>query len=125
MGMSVISSIALTGFLYVFGETVFRIFTSDAAVLAKGMEILYFLVPTFITYVAIEIYSGALRGVGDCWIPMILTCLGICVLRVVWILVAVPFHPTIKTIIFSYPLTWAVTSVLFILYFHRFSRLKN
>lgn len=125
MGMSIIASIALTGFLYVFGETIFRIFTTDVAVLVKGMEILYFLVPTFITYVAIEIYSGSLRGVGDSWIPMIITCMGICVLRVVWILVAVPFNPTIKTIVFSYPLTWVVTSILFIIYFHRFSRLKH
>ena len=82
LGMSVISTLALTGFLYVFGETIFHIFTADVAVLEKGMEILHFLVPTFITYVAIEIYSGSLRGVGDTWIPMMLTCLGVCVLFV-------------------------------------------
>ena len=48
------------------------------------MKILHFLVPAFVTYLCIEIYSGALRGVGDCWIPMIMTALGVCVLRVVW-----------------------------------------
>ncbi len=125
LGMSVISTLALTGFLYVSGETIFRIFTTDIAVLEKGMEILHFLVPTFITYVAIEIYSGSLRGVGDSWIPMIITCLGVCMLRVVWILVAVPIHNTITTIVFSYPLTWTTTSILFIIYFHKFSRLKT
>lgn len=125
MGMTLVSSLGLTGFLYVFGAPIFRIFTADAAVLEKGMEILHFLVPTFITYVTIEIYSGALRGAGDSWIPMIITCMGICVLRVVWILIAVPLHNNIKTIIFSYPLTWVVTSLLFIVYFHWFSRLKS
>ena len=125
LGMSVVSTLALTGFLYVFGEMIFRIFTADVAVLEKGMEILHFLVPTFITYVAIEIYSGSLRGVGDSWIPMIITCLGVCVLRIVWILVAVPLQNTITTIIFSYPLTWTTTSILFIIYFHKFSRLKT
>ncbi|MFR4578496.1 MAG: hypothetical protein ACLT76_01455 [Clostridium fessum] len=40
-------------------------------VIAIGMKILHFLVlPAFVTYLCIEIYSGALRGVGDCWIPM-------------------------------------------------------
>lgn len=125
LGMSIAASIGLTAFLYVFGHPIFTIFTDDAAVLEKGMEILHFLVPTFITYVAIEIYSGALRGVGDCWIPMLITCVGICVLRVVWILLAVPVRPDIKTVIFSYPLTWVTTSILFIIYFHRFSRLRG
>lgn len=123
--MCVVVSIGLTVFLYVFGHPIFTIFTDDIAVLEKGMEILHFLVPTFITYVAIEIYSGALRGVGDCWKPMLITCIGICVLRVVWILAAVPLRPDIKTVIFSYPLTWITTSILFIIYFHWFSRLKN
>ncbi len=54
-----------------------------------------------------------LRGVGDCWIPMIITCLGVCALRVVWIWAAVPLRPTIQTVIFSYPLTWVITSILF------------
>ncbi|MEG2350737.1 MAG: MATE family efflux transporter, partial [Hungatella sp.] len=71
------------------------------------------------------IYSGSLRGVGDSWIPMIITCFGICVLRVVWILIAVPLQTNITTIIFSYPLTWVVTSILFIIYFHGFSKLKG
>lgn len=125
LGMCIVVSIGLTGLLYVFGEPIFYIFTNDPAVLEKGMEILHFLVPTFITYVAIEIYSGALRGIGDSWIPMLITCGGICGLRVLWILFAVPLRNDITTIIFSYPLTWVVTSVLFIIYFHRYSRLKH
>lgn len=125
MGMSFVSTILLSLILYFGGSYVYLLFTSDAEVILKGMEILQFLVPTFVTYVCIEIYSGALRGVGDCWIPMLITCLGVCMLRVVWIWVAVPLSMTIKTVIFSYPLTWTVTSVLFIIYFYWFSKLKK
>ena len=39
------------------------------------------LVPFYITYVAIEIISGAVRGAGDSILPMFITCVGICVLR--------------------------------------------
>lgn len=123
LAISAGATLALSVLLYFAGYYIFCLFTNDAAVLDKGMEILRFLVPTFITYVAIEIYSGSLRGIGDCWIPMILTCLGVCALRVVWILTAVPLHRTIKMIIFSYPLTWSVTTILFFIYFHFFSRL--
>lgn len=125
LAMTVVSSVALSLLLYRFGFYIFEIFTTDAAVLEKGMEILRFLVPTFVTYVTIEIYSGALRGIGDSWLPMLLTMLGVCALRVVWIVAAVPLRRTITTVVFSYPLTWSVTSVLFIIYFHRFSRLRR
>lgn len=123
LGMAFVTTVLLSFILYLLGYYIFCLFTGDSAVLEKGMEILHFLVPTFITYILIEIYSGSLRGTGDSWIPMILTCMGVCVLRIVWIIAAVPVHRDIKTIIFSYPLTWSVTSVLFFIYFHFFSRL--
>lgn len=125
LGLSVVITVILSTALYVWGGYIYLLFTTDTVVIAKGMEILYFLAPTFITYICIEIYSGALRGTCDCWIPMIMTALGVCVLRVVWILVAVPKRPGIGTIIFSYPLTWTITSVLFIIYYFWFSSLKK
>lgn len=125
LGLSVVITVILSTALYVWGGYIYLLFTTDTVVIAKGMEILYFLAPTFITYICIEIYSGALRGTCDCWIPMIMTALGVCVLRVVWILVAVPHRPGIETIIFSYPLTWTITSVLFIIYYFWFSNLKK
>ncbi len=123
--MCFVSAIALSLLLYTFGSLVFLLFTTDATVIDKGTQILRYLVPTFFTYVCVEIYSGSLRGTGDCWIPMILTSLGVCVLRIVWICIAVPIHPVIETVVFCYPLTWTTTSVLFLIYFHFFSRLKK
>lgn len=125
LGMTAVASVLLSSILYVFGNYVFYLFTNDQSVLEIGMMILRFLAPTFITYIAIEILSGALRGTGDCWIPMILTGLGVCALRVVWIMIAVPMRREIKTIVFSYPLTWTVTSILFFVYFRYFSSFKK
>jgi putative MATE family efflux protein len=115
MALSV--SIGLCLALYFGGTYVYRLFTTDTLVIEKGMEILRFLVPTFWTYVSIEILSGSLRGMGNSLIPMILTSLGVCVLRIVWLFTAVPIWPDVKTVIFSYPLTWCITSVLFIVYY--------
>ena len=125
LAISAGATIFLSVILYSFGQYIYLLFTTDAVVIEKGMEILHFLVPTLITYVCIEILSGALRGIGDCWIPMIITALGVCLLRVVWIVVAVPLYPDIKTICFSYPLTWTVTSVLFLIYFKWFSKIRK
>ena len=125
LAMSFAATFLLSVLLYCGGSYIYLLFTTDAAVIEKGTEILQYLVPTFFTYVCIEIYSGSLRGVGDCWIPMIITCLGVCALRVVWIWAAVPLRPTIQTVIFSYPLTWVITSILFFFYFNWFSKLKK
>ena len=117
LGISCIITVGLSTILYLTGGYIYLLFTTDAEVIAIGMKILHFLVPAFVTYLCIEIYSGALRGVGDCWIPMIMTALGVCVLRVVWILIAVPIRPDILTVVFSYPLTWTITTVLFNIYY--------
>ena len=125
LGISCIITVGLSTILYLTGGYIYLLFTTDAEVIAIGMKILHFLVPAFVTYLCIEIYSGALRGVGDCWIPMIMTALGVCVLRVVWILIAVPIRPDILTVVFSYPLTWTITTVLFNIYYYFFSALKK
>ena len=120
--MAFFISIGLCLVLYYGGAYVFLLFTVDAQVIEKGMEILRFLVPTFWTYVAIEIFSGALRGMGNSFVPMILTSLGVCVLRILWLIVAVPVYPMVQTVVFSYPLTWSITSILFVLYYRHYTK---
>ena len=125
LGLSFLITTILSILMYVGGGYIYLMFTSDAAVIEKGIEILHFLVPTFVTYVCVEVLSGALRGTGDCWIPMIMTAVGVCALRVIWVIIAVPLRPDILTVVFSYPLTWSITSILFLVYFYCFSSMKK
>ena len=92
-------------------------FTNDEIVLDYGVTIMWMLVPSYVTYICIEILSGAVRGAGDTLIPTIVNLTGICVLRVVWIWFVVPSHNTVECVLFSYPLTWVVTSVAFVIYY--------
>jgi Na+-driven multidrug efflux pump len=122
MAMSV--AIGLSAILYFTGPYIYWLFTTDTLVVEKGMEILRIMVPTFWTYVFIEIFSGSLRGMGDSFIPMILTSLGVCVLRIIWLFTIVPLRPEVSTVIYSYPITWSVTSVLFIIYYIYYTKRK-
>lgn len=115
--MALSTAIFMSLVLFFGGQFIYRLFTDETAVLEKGMEILRLLVPFYFTYVCIEVLSGAVRGAGDALIPMLMTCVGVCLLRIVWILVAVPIYPDVKTVVFSYPVTWSVTSILFIIYY--------
>ena len=83
------------------------------------------MVPTLITYIAIEILSGTLRGVGDAWVPLMITCVGICLVRVLWIIFALPHFMTILAAAFCYPLTWTLTTIAFVVYYYFFSSLRR
>ena len=96
------------------------VFTDDAGVMQIGVYMVRLLTPFYITYIPIEIISGSIRGTGDSFIPTVITFLGICVLRILWILVVIPKNHTIATVSMSYPVTWVVTSVAFFVYYLRF-----
>mgnify|MGYP001624433299 CR=1 FL=1 len=125
MIQSAVMTIVMSLLLYFTGIYIFRLFTSDGVVLETGVKLLHFMVPAFILYIPIEILSGSLRGVGDCWIPMIITCVGVCILRILWVLFIAPFYAEIRWIAFCYPLTWLITSVAFVLYYYRYSVLRR
>lgn len=125
MGLTFGATFLISFVLYNWGIYCYELFTTDQAVVEIGIQMMRFLVPFYVTYVSIEILSGALRGVGDCWIPTLLCCIGVCVLRIVWIVAAVPLRRDINNIMFSYPLTWVVTSIFFIIYYLLFSKLKH
>ncbi|MCR5288439.1 MAG: MATE family efflux transporter [Treponema sp.] len=99
------------------GTTIFHLFTKDESVITIGMHMLYFLVPFFITYEPIEILSGVTRGTGAAFTPMLITCFGVCALRILWLAIAVPCNPTIRTVLACYPVTWIFTTILFIIYY--------
>ena len=93
------------------------LFTNDGDVLQIGAGVVLQMVPFYFLFVCIEILSGSIRGTGDSLIPMLLTCGGVCVLRVVWIFAVFPLHRTLGNIVLSYPVTWVITSVLFVIYY--------
>ena len=115
-----ILTIFFTIVFFCWGPMAFQLFTTDSAVMKMGEVMIRYLSPFYITYTAIELLSGALRGLGDSLRPMFISVLGICVLRIGWVTFAVPIWHRIETIEFSYPLTWITTSVMFIIYYFRY-----
>ena len=111
--------------LYNGGHLLVELFTTDQQVQAISMDLLHFMVPTFITYIAIEILSGTLRGVGDAWMPLIITGIGVCAVRVLWIMFVLPHYHTIIGAAFCYPLTWSLTTVACVIYYYFFSSLRR
>lgn len=119
LGMAAFTSVLLSVIVLTGGSLFFRLFTDDPNVVSIGLGMMRVISPSYVTYICIEILGGTTRGCGDAVLPMLMTCVGICVLRVVWVLVVVPLRPEMSTVAFSYPLTWSATSLLFIVYYLR------
>ena len=124
MVLSVIVTGIVMLLLKLFGRSIYTLFTQDENVLNIGTQMLNFMVVAFPAYIIIEIFSGSLRGIGDSWIPMIITASGVCILRILWILTMVPKYPNIYTILWAYPISWVTTSILFLIYMFGFSKMK-
>ena len=118
-------TLAISSAIFFCGEPLLRVFTSDDAVVQLGRSFQYIWSPSYILYVFIEIYSGAIRGAGESVQPMVITLLGVCGLRLVWVAVAVPLWHVPQTLAMSYPVTWAVTGAVFIVYYLRMRWLRR
>lgn len=125
MVIGVVLTASVGAVLYNGGHLLVELFTTDRQVQAISMDLLHFMVPTFITYIAIEILSGTLRGVGDAWMPLVITGIGVCAVRVLWIMLVLPHYHTIIGAAFCYPLTWSLTTVAFVIYYYFFSSLRR
>ena len=122
LAIAAVTSIVYGAVLLLVGQYVFRLFTNDQTVMDVAIYMMMCMVPGYVLYVPIELISGALRGMGDTLIPTVITAVGICALRVLWIFAVVPLWHDILAITISYPISWLLTSAAFILYYARVRR---
>ena len=113
----------LTGTLFILcGRVFFFLFTDDVRIIDMAVKLLLCLAPGYWLYVPVEVLSGSLRGMGDTLVPTIITAVGICFTRVLWVFVLVPHWHTIQAVTISYPITWGLTSLAFYIYYLRFRK---
>lgn len=117
MVMAMASAVLICSLCVAFADPIYRIFTTDSSVVSAGVHMIRRMMPAYPIFVIIGVLSGALRGAGRVLVPMLLTCVGVCSLRIIWLVVMVPRIPGIDTIMLSYPISWVITAVLFVLYY--------
>ena len=76
---------------------------TDLDALCRKHGLTYFLCGTMDTTV------GLLRGMGASVMPMVVSIVGVCVFRIVWILAVFPLNPTLTMLYISYPISWVLT----------------
>lgn len=94
-----------------FGKQLLSIYISDAMSIEIGFKRLAIICLTYLIYGALDVLAFSIRGIGYSIVPTIVTLLGACGLRIVWIYAVFPhaaFH-SLEGLIVSYPLSWIVT----------------
>ena len=104
--------------LIVFCRPLFGIFCDDVAVVDIGVYMLTTMMPSYILFVFIEIFTGALRGLSDVVIPTVITMTGVLFVRVPMMIFVIPVIPDLMVILMSYPISWTATLVLLLPYFY-------
>ena len=110
--------------LYVFCPVFIKLFTQNTEVIDIGVSVLRIYAPFYALYSFTEVLSGAVKGSGEGLMPMIITVFTVCIMRLVWIWTVVPHFCTIQTVALSYPITWALSSFVLILYYMNYSKRK-
>lgn len=114
-----VTGIAMSTILLLFGNEMLSLYTatstvenavSPAEILAFGMRRLWYICPGYFLCGIMEVLVGSLRGMGTSVTPMVVSILGVCGVRIVWVYtVFALINRTFETLFLSYPVSWLIT----------------
>ena len=119
-GTVITGTLGLIG--YIFAEDLLSLYNSDPEVIRWGLEQFSVVNAPYFLMCYQSVFSGALRGMGYSLLPMIISIVGICAFRVLWVMTIFKAHPTLLCLNMSYPVSWVLTGIVMgcaFLYFYR------
>ncbi len=93
----------------------------NEAAIASGIERLFMVTSLYFLCGLMEVLTGALRGMGRSFFPMVISLLGVCGFRIVWIfcIFSIPAMHTIKGLLLVYPVSWILVIAVQLVYYLR------
>ncbi len=109
---------ALLGNLsFFFGHQLLGIYSDEAEVIRYGIYRLEVIGTTYFLCGIMDVCVGCLRGIGYSFLPMVVSLLGACGFRILWIFTVFKGHHDLHTLYISYPISWAITASVHIICF--------
>ncbi len=118
LGLTVAVSLVFGGGSYLFGSELMHIYTKSADVVACGVDIMLYTTVTYFLCGIMDLFPGALRGMGHSAVPMILSVIGTVGTRIVWIYLVFPYHRALDFLFISYPVSWLLTIIMQVICFY-------
>lgn len=112
-----VTGLAVGWTAYLLGQPLLGIYSKTPEVIQAGMNRLSVIATTYALCGTMDVMVGMLRGLGYSIMPMIVSLLGACGLRILWIATVfqMPEYHTVRTVYLSYPMSWAVTFAVHII----------
>lgn len=95
-------------------EYIISIFTGDPLVMDLTITRMWYVVVFEVVQLGIEMVNAIMRGYGVSFLPAILTLVGICGVRVLWLITAFAWAPSFERLMLVYPISWAVGDILLV-----------
>jgi Na+-driven multidrug efflux pump len=105
--------------LIVFAPHLVGLFTSEPAVIAGGVTQIRTEAWFFCLLALSHSMAAVLRGAGKAKIPMLVMLICWCAIRITYITITVRFIPDIRVVFWAYPLTWSLSSIIFLIYYNK------
>ena len=125
LALSIGLTIGICAPILIYAWDLVHIFSKDPEVIQLGVDFIYFLIPTYCTYTGTELFGGIIKGKGNSFAPMIITGISAFAIRSIWSILAPMVWPGMNTIMLGYPLSWTISTTLFIVYFVVSGQLKE
>ena len=108
---AIVAGVLTGGLVVIFARPLLGIYIKEEAAINAGIIRLNFICGTYALCGIMDVMVGSIRGMGYAIMPMIVSLLGACGLRLVWIatIFQIPQYHTIETVYTSYPVTWTIT----------------
>lgn len=120
LACSVVVSGVLGSLAYVFGEQLLGIYITDSKeAIQYGLTRLSLIAVPYFLCALMDVSTGALRGLGASLAPMLISVLGVCGLRVVWVntVFRIPAYHSPESLYISYPISWILTFIFMLISF--------
>ncbi len=98
--------------VYLLGEPLVGIYDSNPTVISEGLKRLGIISVTYFICGAMDMMVGMMRGMGKSLMPMIVTVVGVCGVRIVWIYTVFAYYHSLFWLYVSYPVSWIVTLMI-------------
>lgn len=92
-----------------FGHQLLSIYSSSQSVISEGLIRMKYVCGTYALCGLMEVAVGSIRGMGYSVMPMVVSLLGACGLRLVWVATIFRMNHTSDTLFLSYPISWGIT----------------
>lgn len=102
--------------LLIFSHQVLGLFTHSAQVIMYGQLAMKYFCPYYFLLGILNVFAGTVRGAGKGIPPMIILLFSMCIFRILWIKIALPFYSSIDGVFILYPISWLVGAILMIFY---------